>query len=84
VPVIGLSNGYTKAGALMSVDCDYRGVGRQAGEMCARILGGERPSSIKSQRPLKAAGYSLNMMVANQLGVSLSSTAESEAAEVIR
>ena len=84
VPVIGLSSGFTKAGALMSVDCDYRDVGRQAGELGARILGGERPSAIKSQRPRKASRYSLNMIVANQLGLSLSGTAESGAGEVIR
>jgi putative ABC transport system substrate-binding protein len=83
VPVIGISAVFTKAGALMSVDCDYHDVGRQAGELGARILGGEKPSVVKSQRPCKAH-YSLNTLVANQLGISLSGTAVSGAAEAVR
>jgi ABC-type uncharacterized transport system substrate-binding protein len=67
----------------MSVDCDYRDIGHQAGELGARILNGERPSAIKSQRPRKAR-YSLNLIVANQFGTSVSGSAASDAAEVIR
>jgi putative ABC transport system substrate-binding protein len=83
IPVIGLSAIFTKAGALMSVDCDYRDLGRQAGEMAAHILNGEKPGDIKSQRPRKAK-YSLNMIVANQFGMQFSGSAASEATEVVK
>jgi putative ABC transport system substrate-binding protein len=83
VPVVGISGMFTKAGALMSVDCDYRDVGRQAGELAGRVIGGESPGSIKSQRPRKAR-YSLNLVTANSMGVSLPASVVSEASEVFR
>ncbi len=83
VPVVGLSMMFTKAGAAMSVDCDYHDLGRQAGEIAARILKGEKPSAIRSQRPRKAQ-YSLNMQMITQLGKSLAGSAVSGASEVVR
>jgi putative ABC transport system substrate-binding protein len=41
VPVIGLSAPYCKGGALISFECDYRDLGRQAGELASRVLDGE-------------------------------------------
>ncbi len=83
VPVIGLALAFTKGGAVISVDCDYRDIGRQAGELGARILNGEKPGTVKSQRPRKSR-YSLNTLVATQLGVQLSGSAVSEATDVVR
>jgi putative ABC transport system substrate-binding protein len=83
VPVIGLALAFTKGGAVVSVDCDYRDIGRQAGELAARILNGEKPGAVRSQRPRKAQ-YSLNTQIAAQLGVQLSGSAVSEATDVVR
>lgn len=69
-PVIGLSSSYTKAGALVSLDCDYNDLGRQVGELTLRILKGERPVKIKSVSPRKIK-ISLNLTVAERLGIKI-------------
>ena len=79
--VIGLSSFYTKAGALMSFDCDYRDVGRQAGELSARIMNGEKASDIKPLRPRKIK-YSINTLVAERLQINISPKALKDADEV--
>lgn len=46
IPVIGASDAWTRAGALMSFDWDYTDLGRQCGEMAVRLppqRGFERP-----------------------------------------
>ncbi len=46
VPVIGLSSAYVKAGALMSLDCDYSDIGRQSAELAVRVLAGQKPGQL--------------------------------------
>ncbi len=53
VPVLGLSAAYAKAGAFIAFDCDYEELGRQAGEIAARLLRGARPSDIPPVGPRK-------------------------------
>lgn len=80
-PVIGLSSFYTKAGALISFDCDYEDLGRQAGEIALRILDGEKPANIKPARPRKI-NLSLNLIAAERLDIKIPSAVIKEATEV--
>lgn len=81
VPVIGLSSFYTKAGALMSFDCDYKYLGRQAAEISSQILSGVKPADLKSVGPQKIK-FSLNLLVAERLGIRVPSEMIEEASEV--
>ncbi|MBN1824089.1 MAG: hypothetical protein JW803_07205 [Endomicrobiales bacterium] len=82
-PVIGLSSFYTKAGALASFDCDYADIGKQSGELVSRIIGGENPGSIKPARPKKIK-TSVNVLVAEKMGITIPSEALNDASEVIK
>ena len=67
MPIIGLNKYYTQIGALMSVECDYEELGRQAGRMVERILAGEPPSAIGIESPKKFS-VSLNLITAQKCG----------------
>jgi putative tryptophan/tyrosine transport system substrate-binding protein len=67
-PVIGLSKYHTKSGALLSIDCDYVDLGRQAGEIALRILNGEKPADIKPVKPRRTS-LSINLFTAERLGI---------------
>lgn len=83
VPVVGLSASYSRAGALMSFEADYRDVGRQAGELAARIIEGEKPASIEPSAPRRIK-TSVNLAVAERLGLALDPEAVKEASEVFK
>lgn len=53
LPFMGLSMNFTRAGALFSLDCDYRDIGRQAGEMAYRIVRGEDIENMSDEYPEK-------------------------------
>ncbi len=72
LPVIGLSSSYTKAGAFVSFESNYYYTGKQAGEIVLRVLKGESPENIPPARPGKVR-YSLNLLVAERLGISIPS-----------
>lgn len=80
-PVVGLSSFYTKAGAFISFDCDYKDLGRQTGEIVLRILAGEEPADIQPSRPRKLK-FSLNMLAAERLGRKIPSAIIEEASKV--
>jgi putative ABC transport system substrate-binding protein len=81
IPVIGLSSFFTKAGAAMSFDSDYKDIGRQAGEIAARIIAGAKASSIKPVAPRKCV-YSINLATAARLGIVFPQNVVKDAAEV--
>jgi len=81
IPVIGLSSSYTKAGALISFDCDYEALGEQAAEMAVKTLHGDDPGSTEFVKPKKIS-FSLNLLAAERLGIKLSSEVIKEAREV--
>jgi putative tryptophan/tyrosine transport system substrate-binding protein len=81
-PVVGLSSFYTKAGALVSFDCDYKDIGAQSADIAAKILGGEDPSAIGVQNPRKVR-YTINMVTAGKMGIKIPPQAAKEASEVI-
>jgi len=70
VPFVGLSPSFVKAGALVALSVDYRDVGRQSGELGARILAGEEPSSLPLASP-RVFSLSVNMNTAEQIQVSI-------------
>lgn len=51
LPFMGFSRYVVESGALFALDFDYKAIGRQAGTMATRILGGESPSSIPVTTP---------------------------------
>lgn len=70
IPFVGPSEAWTKAGALYSLDWDYRDLGAQCGEMAARILRGTPAAAIPPAPPRKAY-YSLNLKTAEHIRVRL-------------
>ncbi|MGM0440951.1 MAG: ABC transporter substrate-binding protein [Elusimicrobiota bacterium] len=82
-PVIGLSSYYTKAGAFISFDSDYRELGKQAGEIAHKIIDGKSPREIKIKNPEKI-NYSLNVIVADNLGIDVPGGVKENATEVFK
>jgi putative ABC transport system substrate-binding protein len=83
VPIIGLSSSYTRAGALASFEADYADMGRQAAEMALRIAGGQSPRAIKPSGPRRVK-TSINLAVAERLGIAFDPEAIKEADDVFR
>lgn len=80
--VIGLSSFYTKAGAFASFDCDYQDIGRQIAEMIMKVCKGDiGTSTISSQSPRRVT-LSLNLLVAEKIGIKILPTTIKEAKEV--
>ena len=70
IPVVGLSSIYTRAGAYISFDYDYRDLGKQAGSLASGIASGKKQVG-KLVYPRKIT-TSINETVARQLGIDLS------------
>jgi len=66
VAVCGLGAPYTRAGALISIEGDYRDMGAQAGEIGGRILMGKANDMGRIVAPRKQF-VSLNLVVARRL-----------------
>lgn len=80
--VIGLSSIYTRSGAFVSFDCDYKDLGRQTAEMAMKILNGQDLSSITPECPNKTT-FSLNLLVAEKIGIKLAPATIKEAKVVV-
>jgi len=70
IPFAAPSSMWVKAGALYSLDCDYKDVGAQCGEMAVRVLRGASPGAIPPSSP-RTVNYSLNMNTARQMKLSI-------------
>jgi len=81
VPVVGLSASYTKAGALVSFECDYQYLGKQAGELALKVFAGGERFPMKIEKPRKI-NFSLNLLVAERLNIKIPSRTTKEASEV--
>lgn len=46
LPLMGFSRYVVESGALFALDFDYKAVGRQAGQIACRVIGGQKPGSI--------------------------------------
>ncbi len=71
IPFIGPSSAWVKAGALYSLDWDYRDLGVQCGEMALQILQGTPPGAIPPVAPRKVL-YSINLKTAQQIKITIS------------
>jgi putative ABC transport system substrate-binding protein len=65
---VGPSDAWTRAGALYSLDWDYRALGAQCGDMAIEVLGGKPARSIPPASP-GASRYSLNMNTVHQMRI---------------
>jgi putative ABC transport system substrate-binding protein len=83
MPFMGISPSYVKAGALMALACDYKDVGRQAGEVAIRVIAGEQPNNIPIAAPRRVY-LSLNAIVAEQIGIKISSDVTARAKEIFK
>lgn len=68
IPVVGLSESYTKGGALISFDCDYSDIGLQTAILTETIS--KKSSSGCKETPRKVIYY-LNGHIAEHLGIIL-------------
>lgn len=68
IPFIGLSSEWVKAGALYSLDRDYKSIGVQCGEMALKVLNGTAITSISLDAP-RIVTYSINMKTAEQMKI---------------
>lgn len=68
IPFMGLSSSFVKAGALMTLSCDYNDIGRQTAEIANRILKGEDPKNIPIAVPRKTQLW-INLRIADQIGL---------------
>jgi len=83
VPFMGLSPSFVKAGALFTLACDHRDVGRQAGELALRVLSGEEPSQVPITIP-RMIYLCLNLRTADQIDLKISEKIVSVAKEVVK
>jgi putative ABC transport system substrate-binding protein len=67
IPLIGMSDSWTRAGALASLDWDYKDLGAQCASKALRMARGERFEQ-EPQRPRRQP-YSINSATARQLRV---------------
>lgn len=70
VPVIGLSSAYVKAGALMSLDCNYSDIGRQSAELAVRVLAGQKPEQLPFTIP-RTYTRSLNLKIMEHVRIQM-------------
>jgi len=70
IPIIGPSDAWVKAGALYSLDWDYRDLGIQCGIMARRILQDTPLSEITPATPRKVL-YSINLKTAEQMKITI-------------
>ncbi|MFI5294294.1 MAG: ABC transporter substrate-binding protein [Thermodesulfovibrionales bacterium] len=71
IPVLTFSENYLSMGAVMSANIDARDIGKQAGEMVAKILSGANVADIPSVDARKA-NVTVNLITAKKIGRPLS------------
>ncbi len=82
-PFMGLSPSFVKAGALFTLACDHKDVGRQAGELALRVLSGEEPSQVPISIP-RMIYLCLNLRTADQINLKIPKKIVSVAKEVFK
>jgi putative ABC transport system substrate-binding protein len=83
IPLMGFSSSFVKAGALFTLACDHKDVGRQAGELAFKILTGEEPSQISITVP-RMIYLCLNLRTAEQINLKIPEKIVSVAKEVFK
>jgi putative tryptophan/tyrosine transport system substrate-binding protein len=67
-PFMAFSANYVEAGALLALECDYRDIGAQAGQIAIKIMGGVSPQSIPVEPPRKTRLF-INNRTAETIGL---------------
>lgn len=80
VPVIGFSPEFVRSGALMSLSVDYGDVGRQAGTLARKILGGQLTLPLKAV-PADRIKMAINLKTAKFLRIEIPKELENDADE---
>jgi putative ABC transport system substrate-binding protein len=83
LPFMGLSPSFVKAGALFTLACDHKDVGRQAGELALGVISGEQPSQIPITIP-RMIYLCLNLRTAEQIDLKIPEKIVSVAKEVFK
>lgn len=83
LPFMGFSPSFVKAGALFTLACDHKDVGRQAGELALGVLSGEVPSQIPITIP-RMIYLCLNLRTADQIDLKIPEKIVSVAKEVFK
>jgi len=81
IPFMGLSASFVKAGALLALSCDYRDIGRQAGETVLKILQGQNPREVPVSFPRTTALH-LSLRTARLIGTDIPTSVIEKACEV--
>ncbi|RMX08112.1 ABC transporter substrate-binding protein [Corticibacter populi] len=81
-PLIASDTDSVKRGAIAALGIDYKDLGRQTGKIVVRILNGEKPGDIASERSTNLQLF-LNPKAAQAQGVTLSEALVQSAAQVI-
>lgn len=69
IPILTFSQSFVKGGALLALAPNYQDMGRQAGRLVQKILGGSSPGSLPSAHP---QGYLfLNLNTASALSINI-------------
>jgi putative ABC transport system substrate-binding protein len=82
MPLIGLSPGHVRSGALAALVVDYEEVGRQTAELVVRVL--EAPSSEVPVTAPRRVTLALNLKTAELLGLQIPKELLEEARIVVR
>ncbi|MFC1646334.1 ABC transporter substrate-binding protein [Candidatus Omnitrophota bacterium] len=83
IPFMALSPSYVKAGALLALSCDYKDVGRQAGEIAVQVITGKEPANIPIATP-RQVSLSINLIVARQMRLRIPSDVIASAEKIFR
>ncbi len=82
-PLIAADTDSVKRGAIAALGLNYHDIGRQTGKIVVRILNGEAPGSIASERSENLDLF-VNLAAAKRQGVEVPEAVIATAAEVIR
>ncbi|MFR2411444.1 MAG: ABC transporter substrate-binding protein, partial [[Clostridium] symbiosum] len=82
IPVFGSEVEQVKVGCLASEGLDYVALGRQTGQMAAKVLKGEAKASEMNFEVIKGASFYGNTKVAENLGITLPESLTANAAEM--
>ncbi|MEZ5360073.1 MAG: ABC transporter substrate-binding protein [Candidatus Zixiibacteriota bacterium] len=85
IPMMGFSRALLEAGGLFTLDFDFKDIGRQAGEIAARVLYGQSPGDIPVATPGAGVIYfKYNEKTANKIQLEIPEELLAIAKEVIR
>jgi len=83
IPMMGFSQSLVEAGGLFTLDFDFKDIGRQAGEIAARVLVGAKPGQIPVSTP-GVIYFKYNEKTALQIDIKIPDDLLAVAKEVIK